>query len=224
MKNKLWFFLFLILVLICPYNNLQAKNNAQIQSLRIWPSPGSVRVVFDLNQTIDYKIQTLTNPYRVVVDFENAQLVTKVSDVSLKSTQITQVRHGNYENKIRIVFETSSSVKPNSFVLTPNEYYGHRLVLDLESSEKQEILALFDLDELQESQKEPEKELQAEQKIIINSPKNFIVAIDAGHGGEDPGAVGPRGTQEKVVVLAIAKELQSLINKQKGMRAFLTCS
>lgn len=260
-----------------------AKNYNWIKSIRIWPSPESTRIVFDLSQLVKYKIITLKNPYRVVVDFENVNFNVKINDLKLVNTKIKKIRHGvQPNNNVRVVFETEEEFTPNSFTLKPNEIYGHRLVLDLESSEKQAILALFDLDIIDSEDKnilddnkknsqaikntpsesnffskdnsipistpslapkpkdniklaskdnkviEVENLMQKKssvlslQKFNEPKPKDFIIAIDCGHGGEDPGAVGKLGTKEKHVVLAIGRELKELVNKQPNMRAFLT--
>lgn len=192
------------------------EKSVNIHSVRIWPSPVSIRIVFDLSEPVNYKIYNLTDPHRIAVDFNNAKLNAKLKSDLNKSTghsHIKKIRTGLNKNIVRVVFELEEPLVPNSFMLKPNERYGNRLVIDLESREKQKILALFDLDEL--NSKIPE--------IIPKniSPQKLIVAIDAGHGGEDPGAIGPRGTQEKDIVLSIARILKDDINDKQNMRAFL---
>lgn len=180
---------------------------SEIKGLRIWPSPGSTRVVFDITPDIKYKVYTMTAPERVVIDFVDTKLNTKLNSVVLKNSGINKIRSGVHaKNTLRIVLEIDKNLQPKHFKLAPNELYGHRLVLDLESDEKQKILALFNLDAVDK----------------IPQAKDFIIAIDAGHGGEDPGAIGPRGTKEKHVAFEIAKHLKDLINQQPGMQAFLT--
>jgi N-acetylmuramoyl-L-alanine amidase len=133
---------------------------------------------------------------------------------------------------------------PNIFSLPPNDRYGNRLVLDLESSEKQQILALFDLDDLDKTNMPvgsvtattpaaiATKNASAAATAITIAPiiapssnqkssQQLIIAIDPGHGGEDPGAIGPRGTLEKDIVLQIARILKTQINNKKNMRAYL---
>lgn len=202
-----------------------------INSLRIWPSPANIRVVFELNKQPEYKIYNLTNPDRVVVDFTNAKLNSKLAldlHKAPRHSSIKKIRTGIHDNIVRVVFELDDPVLPNSFTLKPNESYGYRLVIDLESNEKQQILALFDLDELEKIKtdkqiaKPSQPHLPKTIPIISPQPSNqLIVAIDAGHGGEDPGAIGPRGTFEKDIVLSIARILKDEINDSKNMRAFL---
>ncbi|MGI9214307.1 MAG: N-acetylmuramoyl-L-alanine amidase [Gammaproteobacteria bacterium] len=231
----------IILYIILNINiyNCNAKiinnNYTQIKSLRIWPAPEGTRVVFDLSQKIDYKIQKLSNPHRIVIDFKNAKLSNKLAADILQninnninnSNNINKIRTGINQNALRIVLELNNYVDFNSFVLKPNEHYGHRLVLDLEYKEKHKILALFDLDE-KPNINNIASNLNTTSKLnynsnskIITANKRLIIAIDAGHGGEDPGAIGPRGTLEKDIVLSIARILKERINQYPNMRAFL---
>ncbi len=178
----------------------------EVKGLRIWPSPESTRVVFDVNPGIKYTVYTMHTPDRVVIDFNDAQLMCQISKLSLKSTHIKQIRSGVHpQNMLRIVLELDQTMQVKPFILEATGRYGNRLVIDLESNDRAAILALFDLDHKQK----------------VPKVKDFIIAIDPGHGGEDPGAIGPRGTREKDVVLAISKQLKDLINKQPGMQAFL---
>lgn len=204
-----------------------------IHSVRIWPSPESIRIVFDLSEQVDYKIYNLTNPDRVAIDFNNAKLNAKLESDLNKApihSHIKKIRTGVNKNVVRVVFELDEPAIPNSFTLKPNERYGNRLVVDLESREKQEILALFDLDELDKIKSHQPQSKKLAQPAIPDLPKfsskisqsqKLIVAIDAGHGGEDPGAIGPRGTLEKDIVLSIARILKDEINDKQNMRAFL---
>ena len=207
-------------------SNCNAKiinnNYTKIKSLRIWTAPEGTRVVFDLSQKIDYKIQQLSNPHRIVIDFKHAKLSDKLAaDLfkNINNNNIKKIRTGINQNALRMVLELNNYVDLNSFILKPNEHYGHRLVLDLEYKEKHKILALFDLDE-KPNINNSVSNLNGNYKIITAN-KKLIIAIDPGHGGEDPGAIGPRGTLEKDIVLSIAKILKERINQYPNMRAFL---
>ncbi len=197
---KFWLGISLILI------SQQSFALVEIRKIRVWPAPESTRIVFDINQNLKYKVYTLESPDRVILDLVDTKLTTNLKAVSLLNTGIKKIRSGVHNNILRIVLELERKITPQAFILEPNELYGKRLVLDLESAEKQKILALFDL--------------EAVDKIPL--PQNFLIAIDPGHGGEDPGAIGPRGTKEKDIVFAIAKKLKDLINQQPGMQAFLT--
>lgn len=220
-----------------------------IHAVRIWPSPGSIRVVLDLNKPVKYQVYTLNAPYRVVVDLQDAKIQANVAAISLKKTRINKIRIGRPNNKItRLVFDTEEVVKPKSFLLSPNEKYGYRLVIDMESKEKEAILALFDLDQIEKSTSgtvggTPSAgtgsyvgdargrinnlpSAKASTKVpcqpgIRGVGRDFIIAIDAGHGGEDPGAIGHLGTREKDITLKIARELKAILNQQRGFRSFL---
>ena len=200
-----------------------AAGVVNVNGLRVWPSPGSVRIVFDLNQTIEYKVYTLSSPNRVVVDLQHAHFKVNLNRLVLDKTKIKHVRVGKPKANItRVVFETTAVVKPNSFILKPNEKYGYRLVVDLESAEKQQILALFALDQIEKPSSVARPSARASAAPIYNmASRNFIIALDAGHGGEDPGAIGPLGTKEKDIALKVARELKAIINQHKGLRAFL---
>lgn len=189
----------------------QANIVVNINSVRIWPSPDSIRIVFDLSKPVDYKIYDLIDPTRLVIDFNNATLNKKlIEDLNKapKLAMIKKIRSRMFEKQARVVFELDKKLVFNSFTLKPNERYGHRLIIDLEYNEKQAILALF---ELKNDSNKIKKNHNHNFNVIVNKK---IIAIDAGHGGEDPGAIGHYGTEEKNVVLDIAKKLQEYINKQ----------
>lgn len=182
---------------------------ADIDSARLWPAPDNTRLVLDLSGPVEHRVFTLSNPRRVVVDIDGTHLETDLGDLELTNSGISRIRSGvRNGGDVRIVLDLSTELNPRSFTLRPNEQYGHRLVLDLErppglSMEPQERQVSKSVNELSSQQ------------------RNIIVAIDAGHGGEDPGAIGGRGTLEKNVVLAIARELYSQLNDIKGYEPFL---
>lgn len=179
-----------------------------IQGLRVWASPDSTRLVFDLSESVKYKLFTLDNPYRVVIDIEDVQFKVKFDQSSLENSRISRLRHATREGGIRLVLDMEDKVKPSSFLLTPNQTYGNRLVVDLTFQGESKLT--------QTSKNSKEIDLGK------MSTRDFIVAIDPGHGGEDTGAIGHRQhLKEKDVVLSVSKKLQALINAQPGMKAFL---
>jgi len=189
---------------------------AQVQGVRLWRAPDNTRLVLDLSAAVNYKLLTLDNPLRVVVDMEDAQLATALDSLSLGGTPIRALRSGKQgSNGLRLVIDLAAEVKPNSFSLTPNAPYGHRLVIDL-----------FDKTQAEQPSIEPApvSTPQSPTVSLPNGQRDIVIAIDAGHGGEDPGALGPRGQREKHVTLAIARELQRQINQRKGFRGELTRS
>ncbi|GAB4196107.1 MAG: N-acetylmuramoyl-L-alanine amidase AmiB [Wenzhouxiangellaceae bacterium] len=178
--------------------------SAELRNLRVWAAPDKTRAVLDLSGPVDYKLFTLSNPQRVVIDIDAASLN---GDLQLprdtSGELLSGVRHGQRgSDNLRVVLDLNQSVRPQSFLLKPAGNYGHRLVLDLFPAHEAEI-------------PKPVKSL------TVDSQRDVIVAIDAGHGGEDPGAIGPAGTHEKAVTLAIARELKKAIDAEPGMKAIM---
>jgi len=179
---------------------------AQINGVRMWASPESTRLVIDLSSSAGHRLNSLSNPERVVIDIDHARLKQPVSDLNYNSGAISDIRSANKKgNKVRLVLDLKHKTRPKSFLLKPNKKYGYRLVIDLE---KVSDSARVNTPKIVKSVNSSEK-------------RDLIVAIDAGHGGDDPGARGPRGTKEKHVVLAIARKLRDKVNSKPGMKAVM---
>ena len=186
----------LALVLALP---LQA---AEVLDVRLWRAPDHTRVVFDLSEPVSHSLLELDNPRRLVVDLPDARLLEALTDLPLDNTPIDRVRSGVREgDDLRIVFDLAAQIRPKSFPLAPNERTGHRLVLDL-----------FDVG----SEGEDSQDVKSVEQL--SDRRDIVVAIDAGHGGEDPGALGPKKLQEKKVVLAIARKLQAKLRDTPGLK------
>jgi len=194
---------------------------SDVQDVRMWKSPDNTRVVFDLSKSAQYKVFTLKNPNRVVLDIENSNFNKKTSDIEITSPLIKKIRAASkrVKNKplVRVVLDLTGHAKVKSFLLKPNKKYtSHRLVVDLFPTTKAKTPSF-----------EPAKKVTTPKasntvKTIGKSKKrDIIIAIDAGHGGEDPGAVGYRRTYEKKVVLSIAKELARLLKNKPGYSPYL---
>lgn len=184
----------------------------EIQDLRVTSFPQNTRVIFDLSGSAKYKVFTLEKPDRIVIDIDQAQLKTKLNNLNFANTEITNIRYSHQNQKLRVVFDLHKKIKPNAFLLNPDQTYGNRLVIDFPHQEKlkEEAVAAVEHENLNSRDNEN-----------VNTRK-FIVAIDPGHGGKDSGAVGRyRHVKEKDVVFKVANKLQSLINAQPGMHAFL---
>lgn len=179
---------------------------ADVQEVRVWQSPDKTRLVFDLSAPSEHKIFTLSNPDRVVIDLSDAKMLADLDGLDTRSTSIRKLRSGTRNrNDLRIVIDVAEPVTASSFPAAPNDVYkNHRLVVDLERLEKSRIVA-------------PVK--QADN--YTDNKRNIIIAIDAGHGGEDPGAIGYGRTKEKNVVLSIAKELERLLKAESGFAPFM---
>ncbi|WP_227551252.1 N-acetylmuramoyl-L-alanine amidase [Kangiella sp. HZ709] len=183
-----------------------ATNAAVVKSMRFWQSPESTRVVLDLSAEVEHSIKVLTNPYRVVIDIPASSVVVDLSELEIKSDLIKKVRQSTPVNPgdLRLVLDLTKESDPKSFSLKPYQDYGDRLVIDL--FDKKKVAAKEELKAV------PPKE----------SKRDIVIAVDAGHGGEDPGALGPSGSHEKDIVLKLSKDLVDEINKEKGMKAILT--
>jgi N-acetylmuramoyl-L-alanine amidase len=179
---------------------------SDINSIRVRPSPERTRIVFDLGEPVEHKIFILRGPLRLVLDISNASMKTQLEGISLLNTPITKIRAAaRNETDIRIVLDLKSEMKPRSFVLKPILQYGDRLVVDLYTPDQQVKPAVLKADQ------------------ISRQMRDVIVAVDAGHGGDDPGALG-NGTQEKKIVMAISKRIHQLFGKEPGYRAILVRS
>jgi N-acetylmuramoyl-L-alanine amidase len=195
-------FLFAALLLL---TSLQVFS-AEVSGFRVWADPVKTRAVLDLDRKTAYKLFTLQKPHRVVVDLTGSSVEIPLELDKEHAGVITGVRYGNPDkDTLRVVFDLSESTDLKSFMLDPTAQYGHRLVIDLftKSGEQKSTLVKYVTD--------------------INEPdRDVVIAIDAGHGGEDPGAIGKKKTREKDVVLQIARKLKKTIDSEPGMRAVLT--
>ncbi len=182
----------------------QAASGVDVLGMRMWPAPDSTRIVFDISAPVEYKVFRLDNPDRVVVDLGNATLKTSLPSPTQQDRIAQRVRHGvRGQRDLRVVFDVNREIEVKSFQLAPNEEYGHRLVIDLLKPEQ--------------APREPVVTRSANAPRP-DAPREIVVAIDAGHGGEDPGARGYSGVYEKVLVLEIARRLERLIANEPGMR------
>ena len=196
--NSVWVALLCLLTF-----SLDVSAASSVNGLRVWRAPDHTRLVFDLSAPVKHEIFPLPSPDRLVIDISDASLQAKLNALDLKNTPIKTVRAAARNKKdLRVVLDLSSAVKPRSFTLKKHGDKNDRLVIDL-----------YDIN------------AAAVVKKIVEKPKsqnrNIVIAIDAGHGGEDPGASGPRRLREKNVVLAISKELAAQINRTPGFKAVL---
>ena len=187
-----------------------------IDSVRLHRAPDHTRIVFDLPAPVDHKLDKLANPDRVVLDLKDARLAFDINSLDYASSPIANIRVGEHADKTRVVFDMREGVRTRTNLLKPIEPHGWRLVVDLFDKTLTDSASGTRATAATPASKAPEvrKTTRDEQRLMI-------VAIDPGHGGEDPGARGPSGTWEKTVVLQIAKKLEKLINDQAGMRAVM---
>jgi N-acetylmuramoyl-L-alanine amidase len=211
--------------------------STDVRSVRLWRAPDNTRLVFDLSGPVQHNVFTLSSPNRIVIDIPGAQLATKLELLSLSNTPITSIRSAQRADDLRLVIDLSSAVSPKSFSLAPNQQYGNRLVVDL--YDQSEVARGAVSAAVDKPSNKPVAPVSTQAPVVEAKPlstetapaslppipkgkRAIVIAIDAGHGGEDPGALSPvKGQFEKHVTLSIAKELQRQINAERGYRAEL---
>ena len=191
-----------------------------VKGIRTWPAPDHTRIVLDVDQPVEYALFVLRDPDRVVIDLPDARLLKRVPRARSGDRLLARIRAAQRKrserggrdgagNDLRVVLDMKQRVRPKSFLLKPNAKYGHRLVIDVHPIGG-----------------------EAERKVVRRQGadgadgaprgnREVVVAVDAGHGGEDPGAVTRSGIREKNVVLAIARALKRRIDRTPGMKAVL---
>lgn len=180
----------------------------QVQNIRTWPAPDHTRVVFDVDAPVEHTLFMLKNPQRVVLDLRNARLANELPRPEKSDRLLERLRAAEKTGgALRVVLDLKAGVRAKSFQLKPNKQYGHRLVIDLQAQATSGDTASAARENLHRPKRQR---------------RDVIVAIDPGHGGEDPGAIGSNRTREKDVVFAIAKRLKARIDREPGMRAVLT--
>ena len=198
------YFLLLIWVLL----PVSAQSAVDIAGMRIWTAPDHTRLVFDTSAQIEHKLFRLRDPERLVIDLKQSAMKTRPDAGKFINRHISGLRYSTQKGgDLRVVLDLKQPVRPKSFLLKPNAEYGHRLVLDL-------------YDQIGRVADKPRIVKQIQE---AGEGRDVIVAIDAGHGGDDPGAIGRRmKAKEKHITLSIARKLKKIIDKQPGMRAVLT--
>ena len=173
-----------------------------VENVRIWAESDKTRVVLDLSHSVEHSIFTLRNPHRVVIDLKDSRLSAALTNMPSGTGAVRAIRSGlRSDGQLRVVIDLNEDVRSRTFTAGPSGQYGDRLVIDLQRANS---LATV---------KRASEEYQPGRDIVI--------AIDPGHGGHDPGAIGKQRTREKDVALAISRELARRINAEPGMRAIL---
>ena len=225
---------------------------SQIVAVRVWPAEEYTRVTLENDSSLKTSHFVVKDPERMVVDIEGLDLSpalkSLVAKIQSNDPYIRQVRVGqNRPGVVRLVFDLKEEVRPQVFVLPPVGTYQHRLIFDLYPVNPPDPIAALIAkgDWLKELPRELPPEFgapMAESKPELPKPRSepqtarteqaedpaprltrmITIALDPGHGGEDPGAIGASGSYEKNVVLAIAKRLKARIEQQPNMRVMLT--
>jgi N-acetylmuramoyl-L-alanine amidase len=177
---------------------------AELRALRVWAGPEYTRAVFDVSGPLEYKLFGLENPDRLVLDVHGAALASsfRASDPGGLLQGVRTGRQG--AGDLRIVFDLKQGARPKSFLLPPAEKLGYRLVVDLYPSGAAATPVV-----------------RTVQSALPSTDRKIVIAIDAGHGGEDPGARGASGSWEKNITLLVARELARQIDTQPGFQSYL---
>ncbi|MCC5856993.1 MAG: N-acetylmuramoyl-L-alanine amidase [Ectothiorhodospiraceae bacterium] len=191
--KRLLFFLLLLAV------SSLAAAQVSVDGVRIWADNERTRVVFDLSGPVDHSVFSLQDPERVVLDFSGARMNDE--DVPRGQGVLQRVRSSpRGDRDLRVVLDLEASVNVQSFLVSPSGNHGHRLVVDLR----------------------PQGSRDTPVRTASEARRELVVAIDPGHGGRDPGAIGPSGTRESDVVLAVGKKLAHLLERESGIRPLMT--
>lgn len=212
--NRLTLKIFLCLCLLL---SIKAFANNQVQNVRISPTADNTRVVLDLAAAPQFKYFTLENPDRLVIDLAQVRTGSRLPATSGESALVRSIRSSSNQNTMRIVLDLAKPVKPNVFALAPAAPNGHRLVIDLPDNTPASAAAPVTTATATSPPAAPVTPIPSS----VRAARDIIIAVDAGHGGVDPGSIGPAGTYEKNLTLPIARQLVALINKEPGMRASL---
>jgi len=233
---------FLILLLI--HGSLPA---VEVKSIRSWREAPRTRVVFDVSGAVNYRVFSMRAPDRLVIDFDDADPGVGLNLPPHAGAMLKRMRYARRgDDGLRVVIELARSARFADMLLAPNEAYGHRVVVDLTAAaaavapSASEAPARVATTPVVAAAAEPATAPAAPRveqaqvasavparaaPVATRAPaavRDVVVAIDAGHGGADVGAIGPSGSYEKDITLAVARELATLIDRQPGMRAVLT--
>lgn len=189
-----------IILLVLPL--AAVGQTARVEGVRVWEAPDNVRIVFDISAQVEHSVFRLDGPDRIVVDISDA-VARDLRATGIGNGLVRNMRTGVRDGTdVRVVLDLSGPAQPRSFLLRPNDRYGHRLVIDLVPAQARARAAA----------------VPAPAPAAL---RDLVIAIDAGHGGEDPGAVGPSGLYEKEVTLRIARRLARLVEAEYGMQPVL---
>ncbi|WP_242518671.1 N-acetylmuramoyl-L-alanine amidase [Halochromatium roseum] len=223
-------------MLVVCFTDLTFAGQVAVNGARMWTGPEYTRFVVDVESPVGHQVFALDDPHRLVIDLIDARLQGDLPEPAAEDPVVANLRSGIREgDDLRIVLDLKQQVRAKSFNLGPSGSHGHRLVIDLSprsgtmvasskasprssaaSSAKAAGLASIN----------PGGSINpGEEHLSIRSTKpsnrDLIIAVDAGHGGKDPGAVGGGGTREKDITLAISRKLAQRIDAKPGMRAVL---
>ncbi len=225
---------------------IELAKGASLLGIRIWPAEEYTRVTLETDEILDIKHQLITDPNRLVVDIKGLELNSSIKDIVAKVQKndpyIASVRVGQYQPKVvRLVFDLKEEITPQLFKLDPVGSYKNRLVFDLfpksppdpmtiflrkniASNGEDDAIAQITRNSLEQSSQNqfPETFVATPKSTRRRFTRMITIAIDPGHGGEDPGAIGSTGVMEKDIVLSIGKKLKGIFDDAADFRTLLT--
>src|SRR3972149_6318869 len=202
LKNISLYFLGISIFLLQPY----AVLGAMITDIRFWSAPDHTRIVLDLTEPIQYESSSQENPPQFHLELKGVSLYKIKREMEVKDPFLTKISLTELgKDKVKLILSQKKPLSANVFILKPYQDKHYRLVIDL-------------IDVIQEKKEIEERQKQKE----IKSKGTKIVVIDPGHGGEDPGAIGPKKTMEKDIVLKVGQRVVHLLNQDPELKAFLT--
>lgn len=221
--NATQLFVPVMALLLTVFSSVSHVWAGDIEGIRFGRQGNATRVVIDLSDATKPNVFLLPDPYRIVVDVGNASWNAKSEGDP--SGVVSGYRHGNFRRgTYRIVFDlTAAATVERSFGLAPNSRYGHRYVIDLAPASRDSFLTAVNASRPSRPitrSTEPEPPVVTNRQRAANQKP--LVVIDAGHGGVDPGTLGVLGVNEKIVTLAVAKELKKELEKRGKYRIRLT--
>jgi len=230
-----------LILLACALGAGSAGAADRIAAVRVWPAQDYTRITIEADRPIRHELLLVKNPERLVLDLDGVDFASVQQEIADKvlpgDPYIAQMRAGRYKpGVVRVVLDLKTEVQPQIFMLKPVGEYGHRLVLDVYPlAPVDPLMALLQKSELkagtaqegtaaaaapEPGQVPPGPEQTDKAKPLVT--RMLTIVVDAGHGGEDPGARGRRGSREKNITLVISKKLKAIIDAEPNMRAVLT--
>lgn len=224
----------------------QAAQSATVNGVRVWRAPDHTRIVLDLDAPVQHSLTLAGNPDRIILDVPNSKLNAGLSKLPLADTSVLAIRsYVNNKTDLRLVLDLKAKVAPNSFSLKASAGMHDRLVIDLYDEVVPAISATLPIPPATTTPASDNKVVAVPEEkpgvkpvpvpvpaqtaapqpavsVDLQGKRIIVIAVDAGHGGEDPGAMGPNRLREKEVTLSIAKELVAVINAQPGFVGKLT--
>ena len=186
---------------------------AEIETVRLWAGPDRTTVVLDVSEPLKYRLSAFKNPHRLVIDFVGADLPRTLKLPAVTGTPIKGLRYARRnKDDVRVVLDLDHRVRVGDSLLPPRKQYGHRVVLNLAPMDRAAVAV---------TPPSPASAKLTSKRAARAAVRDIVIAVDAGHGGEDVGAIGPSGVYEKNIVLAISRALVDEINRHDGMRGVL---